>query len=133
MLLLDLRTHWCDRGAPGDSAGQEMGVGARSRTKPLGGFSVCLPPTPCSPAPARALPLIAISHAQHPLAATAWCGDALGPSPCLWTSPSPRVPVPWQTLGLDAVWGQTSLLLREGGCRAGILATNLCLCPVPSP
>lgn len=96
------------------------------------GASLCASP-PASPAPARALPLIAVSHAQHPLAATAWCGDASGPSPCLWTSPSPGVPVPWQTLGLDPAWGQTSLLLRAGGFRAGILATNLCPCPVPSP
>lgn len=50
MLLLDLRTLWQGQGAPGDSAGQEMGAGALSRTKPSGGL-LCMSawaPQPCS-------------------------------------------------------------------------------------
>lgn len=130
MLLLDSRTLWRGWGDPGASAGQEMGAGALARTKPLRGFSVCLPRPP-SPAPAGSLPLLTISHAQCPLAGSAWHGVTSEPPPCLRTSPScsgcPCHPGrPWaRTLRWD--------LAAAPAGPAGILATNLCPCPVPSP
>jgi len=121
MLLLDSRMLGRGRGALGHSAGQEMGAGALSRTKASG---ASLPARTPSPAPAWALPLRAVTHAQHPLAGSARRGDASGPA----SGPLLPVPVPWQTPGSDPGWGQTSLLLWGG--LAAMLATSA---RAPSP
>lgn len=99
MLLLDSRMLWQDGGALGDSARQEMGAGARSRTKSSGAsLCACLGPPallqlgvcPFLPSVTHSLPLPALRGTgtrQDPLPAS-------GPLP-LRVSLSPGRPWAW--------------------------------------